>query len=343
MQWFHLLLTPFYLTSLVFAAFSSSTTYNLQSYSVGPGSTNNSSSTTYTLQGSTGEQANGSTSGSTYTASNGSINTEQISIPIAPTLSNGSGSYTNQLSVIINTGSDPSDATYAMAVSTNNFTTTLGYVQASGAISGTQYYQNYTAWGGATGSFITGLTSSTTYEVKVAAMEGKFTNTNFGPYATQATGSSVTTFSVSPNSISLGNLLPASIITSGNITFGFTTSAANGGSVYVSGTSNQLYSSTQSSSIASFSGNLSSATQGFGLQVTSATQTSGGPFGSVSPYNGSSHVVGSESIVPAQILTTTASITGGSATVVIQAMASNITPAALDYSETLTFVAAASF
>ncbi|HEY5268455.1 MAG TPA: hypothetical protein VII94_04990, partial [Candidatus Saccharimonadales bacterium] len=91
MQWFHLLLTPFYLTSLVFAAFSSSTTYNLQSYSVGPGSTNNSSSTTYTLQGSTGEQANGSTSGSTYTASNGSINTEQISIPIAPTLSNGSG------------------------------------------------------------------------------------------------------------------------------------------------------------------------------------------------------------------------------------------------------------
>jgi len=56
MKWFHFLLTPFYLTSFIFASFSTSTTYELQSFSVGPGATNNSASTTYTVQGSTGEQ-----------------------------------------------------------------------------------------------------------------------------------------------------------------------------------------------------------------------------------------------------------------------------------------------
>jgi len=90
-------------------------------------------------------------------------------------------------------------------------------------------------------------------------------------------------------------------------------------------------------------GNLSSATQGFGIQVTSVSQSSGGPFSSVSPYNGTGNVVGVETVVPAQMLTTTSSITSGSATVVVQAKASNITPSASDYTETLTFVAAASF
>jgi hypothetical protein len=326
----------------MFASFSSSTTYNLQSYSVGAGSTNNSASTTYTVQGSAGEQTNGSATSTTYTNGSGSINTEQINVPSAPTLSNGSGSYTNQLGIIISTTNEPTDATYAIAVSTNNFVTT-NYVSAGGTLQSTQYYQNYTAWGGSSGSYITGLTSGTTYEVKVAAMEGEFTNTNFGAYASQATGTSATTFSVSPSSLSLGSLLPASIETSGSITFGFSTSGATGGSVYVSGTSNQLYSSKQLFSINSYTGNLTTPSQGFGLQVTSATQTSGGPFNSVSPYNGTGNTVGSESIVPAQMLTTAAAISGGSATAIIQAKASNVTPSSLDYTETLTFVAAASF
>lgn len=342
MQWLHFLLTPFYLTSLIFASFGQSSTLELQSFSVGPGATNTSTSSTYSLQGSTGEQTNGTITSTTYTNGNGSINTEQINVPLAPTLSNGGGTYTNELNMIINTNGNPSDTTYAVAVSTDNFAT-VNYVGVSGALQSSQYYQSYTAWGGGSGSFITGLTSSTTYEVKVAALEGEFTNTNFGPYSSQATGASFTTFSVSPNSLSLGSLLPGSIETSGNLTLGFSTSGATGGSVYVSGTANQLHSVTVSSTISSYSGNLTTPTQGFGLQVTSATQSTGGPLGSVSPYNVTGTTVGSESIVPAQILTTAAALSGGSSIVVIKAKASNITPAALDYSETLTFIAAASF
>ena len=44
---------------LVLASFSSNTSYQLKSYSVGPGATNSSSSTSYKLQGSAGEQGAG--------------------------------------------------------------------------------------------------------------------------------------------------------------------------------------------------------------------------------------------------------------------------------------------
>ncbi len=331
------------LLSIFFATFSHGTSYNLQSYSIGPGATNNSSSTTYSLQGSAGEQANGVTSGSTKTANNGSIQTEQLNIPPAPTLSNGSGTYYNQLNFIIATGGNPTDSTFAIAVSTNNFSTTLGYVQADGSINSTQVYQTYTAWGGGSGSFITGLTPSTTYEVKVAAMQGKFTNTNFGAYATASTVGVSTTFSVSPNSISIGNLLPGTVSTSGNLTFAFTTNANSGGSVYVSGVNVGLLSATQSHTIPAFTGNLAPQSEGFGIQATNASQTSGGPLTLVSPFNGSSNVVGADTTVPSQILTTTTAINGGAANANLQAIASTNTPASIDYLENLTFIAAASF
>ena len=198
----------------------------MNSYSVGPGATNNASSSTYHLQGTVGEQANGTTAGTTYTANNGSVQTEQLNVPGAPTLSNGSNTYYNQLSFIVNTGILPSDATYAIAVSTDSFTTT-NYVQADGTLNTTPVYQSYTAWGGSSGSFMTGLSASTAYEVKVAAKEGQFTNTEYGAYASASTvASSSTTFSISPNSLSLGSLLPGSVVTSTNISLGFATGAA---------------------------------------------------------------------------------------------------------------------
>src|SRR5262249_37961976 len=91
----------FGLTSLplVVAAFSSSTTYQLNSYGIGPGGSSNASSSTYHLQASVGEQANGSASGTTDTSQNGSIGAEQINVPGAPTLDNGSGTYYNKLKI----------------------------------------------------------------------------------------------------------------------------------------------------------------------------------------------------------------------------------------------------
>ena len=333
----------FGLVSVFFAAFSSGGTYQLQSYGLGPGATNTSSSATYSLQGSAGEQANGITNSVTYTAKNGSIQTEQLNIPPAPTLSNGSGVYYNKLNFVISTGGNPSDSKFSVAVSTNNFTATIGYVQADGTVNASQVYQTYTAWGGSSGSFITGLSPSTTYEARVAAQQGKFTNTNFGAYATASTVGLTTTFSVTPNTVSIGSLLPGSVITSSNLTFSFTTNGNTGGSVYVSGTNSGLLSSSQSHTIPAFSGNLTAQSEGFGIQATNATQTSGGPFNIASPFNGTSHTVGADTTVPTQILTTTSAITGGSATSNLQAIASTNTPTGTDYQENLTFIAAGSF
>jgi hypothetical protein len=336
------LLSSFTLGLSFFAAFSASTSYKLNNYSIGPGGTNNAASTTYNLQGSVGEQANGSTASVTYTAQNGSIQTEQINVPLAPTLSNGSNTYYNMLNCIINTGNDPTDTTYALAVSTNNFAS-ASYVQADGTLGSSAVYQSYTAWGGAGGTAIIGLTSSTSYEVEVAAKEGQFTNTEYGPYATAATVSPSITFSVSPSTSSLGNLLPGSVITSSNLSFTFATNAANGGNVYVSGQNTGLLSSRTGHTIAAYTGNLAGQTEGFGVQATNPTQTSGGPLSTVSPFNGSSNTVGAESTVPQQMLTASAPIVGGTANANMQAKASNITPASNDYQEVLTFIASASF
>ena len=117
----------------------------------------------------------------------------------------------------------------------------------------------------------------------------------------------------------------------------------SGGTVYVSGSNAGLLSATTSHLIAAYSGDLSTHSEGVGVQATSPTQTSGGPLTTVSPFNGTSHTVGAESTVPQQILTTTAAITGGTANANVQAVASSTTPAASDYQEVLTFIAAGSF
>ena len=332
------------LVTAVFAAFSSSTSYQLNSYGIGPGGTNSSTSTSYSLQGSAGEQANGTSSGTTDIAHTGSVQTEQIAVPPAPTLSNGSGIDYNELNFIVNTGQDPSDATYAVAVSTGSCNNSPLYVQASGALGASQVYQSYSpGWGGGTGSFVTGLSSNTTYYVNVAAKQGQFTNTEFGACASLATASVSTTFSIAPSTITLSNLLPATVITSSNMTANFATNASYGGAVYVSGANSGLYSTSQNSTIAAITGNLGALSQGSGLQATGPTESSGGPLLTVSPFNGTGNSVGAESVIPAQILSSTTPIVGGLAYVNFQAEASKTTPAGTDYQEVLTFIGAGSF
>jgi hypothetical protein len=324
------------------AAFPAGSSYKLNSYSIGPGGSTTTSSTTYKAQTSVGEQANGTTSGATDTTGSGSIQTEQLNVPPAPTLSNGSGTYYNKLSFIISTGGNPTDTTFAVAVSTDNFVTTK-YVQADGTLNTTAVYQTYTSWGGAGGSFMTGLISATTYKAKVAAKQGLFTNTAYGAAATAATVTPSVTFSVSPNTTTLSNLLPGTVITSSNLSFTYTTNAANGGSIYVSGQNNGMSSTIKSHTLAAFTGNLTGQSEGFGVQAASPSQSSGGPLSLVSPFNGTSNTVGAESTVPKQMVTTSAAVVSGTATANVQAKSATSTPSSTDYQEILTFIASASF
>ena len=328
---------------LIFAAFSSSSSYQLNSYGLGPGGSSNSSSSTYHLQASVGEQADGTPSSSTYISKNGSIGAEQIAVPGAPTLDNGSGTYYNKLKITLNTSNNPSDATYSIAASTNGFVST-SYVQADGTLGASAVYQTYTAWGGASGSFMVNLVSSTTYQVKVDAMQGLFTNTAYGVAASGSTVAPSLTFSMSPNSTSFSSLLPNTITTGSNdITLSLTTNAVSGGGVYVSGQSSGLRSILEAHTIGAFSGNLTSTSEGFGIQAINPSQTSGGPFVSASPFNVSGNSIGAETTVPQQVVASAVPVVGGSVTARLKAKASSTTPAGPDYQEILTFIAAASF
>lgn len=325
-----------------FGAFPSSANYVLKSYSIGPGATNTASSATYDAQASLGEQSNGSTSSTNYSANNGSIQTEQLNIPPAPTLSNGGNSFYNKLQCLINTGGNQSDVTYAIAVSTNNFVST-SYVQADGTLGSNVTYQSFTTWGGSGGLLINNLSPSTTYQVRVAAMEGLFTNTNYGATASIATVAPSITFSLTPATINLGTLYSGTIITSGYNTVSFSTNAVSGGSVYVEGANQGLKSLLGNYLIPAVSGDLASLTQGFGVQGTNANETSGGPLIIDSPFNGTGNNVGGETNSYTPIFTSVGPITNGTANTDTQAKVSNSTPASNDYQEVLTFVASASF
>lgn len=339
---------------LVFAALSQSTNYNLNSYSVGPAGTSNSHSTNYYTQSTGGETSGSTATSSTKSGTSGNVQAEQLAVPQAPTVSNGSGVYYNHLLVTLNdnagTSNYPSDVTFSIGVSTVNcFTSSciqsggVQFVQTGGTLGTSQFYQSYSAWGSGSGTNVTGLASSTTYYVAVAAMQGSFTNTEYGASASAATAAPSVTFSVSPNSLSFSGLFPGTVYTSSTVTFGLASNAVYGATIYNAGTNGGLFSSTKSNTIPATTGNLASSGHGFGLQGTGTSQTSGGPLSILSPYNGSSNTVGTESTSYTPIFASSAALVGGSATMNMQAKASSTDPASNDYHETMTFLAAASF
>lgn len=339
---------------LLFASFSQSSNYNLNSYSVGPAGTSNSHSTNYYTQSNGGETSTGTVSSGTKSGTAGGVQTEQLSVPQAPTVSNGSSLYYNQLLVTLNdnagTSSYPADVAFSIGVSTANCFTSaciqsgaVKFVQTGGSLNTSQFYQSYSAWGGSSGTFVTGLASSTTYYVAVAAKQGSFTNTAYGSSASAGTAAPSVTFSVSPNSLHFGSILPGTVYTSSTVTFGLASNAVYGTTIYNAGQNGGLHSTYGGSTIPALTGNLASNSHGFGLQGVSVTQTSGGPLGILSPYNASGNTVGTESTTFAPIFSSPASIIGGSATMNMQAKANSTDPAASDYSETITFLAAASF
>ncbi|HEY4161152.1 MAG TPA: hypothetical protein VGM08_03760 [Candidatus Saccharimonadales bacterium] len=348
------LLPVMFTALLVFATLSSSSNYGLNSYSVGPAGTSNSHSTTYYTQ-STGGEASGNSTTSTHNAgTSGGVQAEQLAVPQAPTVSNGSGAYYNHLLITLNdnagTNAYPADVTFSIGVSTVNCFTSacvgsgaVKFVQTGGSLGGSQFYQTYSAWGSGSGTSVVGLVPSTTYYVAVAAEQGTFTNTEYSASSSVATASPSLTFSVTPNTLSFSSLLPGTTFTSGTVTFSLATNAAYGANIYNAGQNGGLHSILTGSTIPALSGNLATSSHGFGLQGLSASQTSGGPLSIDSPYNGTGNTVGTESAGYTPTFTTSAAITGGSATLKMQAKAASNDPASSDYGEVITFLAAASF
>lgn len=348
-------------SSLIFQAsilwaFPASTNFQLRSFEFGGGG-GTVSSTNYSAEGTVGETG-GEMSSTNFQAGSGLIFVQQANTPGVPTLSNDNNWY-DKLHIIINQSNNPSDTTYAIAISDDNFVTTE-YVQNDNTVGptlGIEDFQTYAQWGSATGEDIIGLTPGTTYTVKVKARQGNYTESPYGPTASAATINPTLTFDIDIGGDSdPGNTNPPYQIAVGTLTAGVVTTATDrvwidldtnansGGYVYIYDQYGGLRSTNANYTIASGSNDLSGVSEGFGLQAASVAQTSGGPLAKVSPYNGASNNVGIVNTTIREIFSSTASpIVGGRGSIALKSKVGTITPASADYTDTLTFIASATF
>lgn len=331
--------------------FPASTNYQLKDFGFGTGGAGNATSGSYALDAISGEQSAGKLSGASYNLGSGLIFTNQANVPPAPTFTNPSNYY-NKLKIVIDTGSNPSDTKFAIAISTDNFVSDTRYVQSDdtvGATLGIEDYQTYTNWGGAGGTLIIGLVPSTTYKVKVKAWQGKFTETGYGPIATAATVSPQMTFDIDVSAIDednivsatgFGNLFAGTVTDSAEkIWVNFETNGESGGRVYVSGSNAGLQSAHASYLISAVTDNLTSANEGFGAQKYTATNG----LTITTLYDTTGNSVGIIDTTIREIFTASAPTTNGRGSFLLKAKSSAVTPAASDYTETLTVIASASF
>lgn len=338
----------------LFAALPATSNYQLQSYGFGSGGTSSSSTATYSLEGTAGELSGQSSSTANASTKPGFIQTQQANVPKLASLDNNGGQYYNKLHFVIDTQGNPSDATYLIAVSTDNFVADTRYVQSDGTLTNTlstAHYQTYSAWGGASGSLMIGLLPSTTYSVKLRATQGKFSESAYGPVTAQATAAPSITFSLAtssqaspPFSINLGTLTAGNIATSSDtINTTLTTNGTSGGDVYIKSQNGGLTSISTSSNIPAVSNDLNSIGQGFGAQNSSVGQTSGGPYNVVAPYNVSGTNVGIVNTTIRSLYTSSSPIIGGSGVLLLKAKSATTSVASSDYQEILTFIAAGNF
>jgi hypothetical protein len=337
-------LSPLTSNFAAYAAMPSSTNYKLQDFTFGSGGADNATSTNYKLHGVAGEVEFGQSSSTNYKAGLGLTFMEMANLPPAPTFTNPDNYY-NKLKIVIATGSNPSDAQFAIAISPDNFSTITKYVQADTTIGNSPVWQTYTAWGGASGTTIIGLTPGTTYTAKVAARQGNFTQSGYGPTAQVATITPTLSMTLSPNTVNIGQLTPGSVVTSGTqVTTTLTTNGTGGAAVYVYGTNGGLLSSSVNYTITAVSSDLSGASEGYGLRAVSTTESSGGPMQKVSPYNGSGDNVGVVDTNKRPLFDSSGQpVTSGQGIFELKAKASSLTKAASDYADVITVIASATF
>ena len=335
----------------LFATSPSSSNYTLKAFDFGNGG-GQTSSANYKLNGITNGQAGNAITSTTYIAQPGVASTINANVPVAPTFNNPNNYY-DRLHLVIATPNNPTTTKYAIAISSDNFTTTY-YVKSDNTIgSGISLanFQTFALWGGASGFNIVGLSPNTTYKVKVAALNGNFSQTNFGPVATASTQNPSISFAVTtsltatpPFTAVFSSLAPGTIYTANaDSQLALTTNAVFGGMVYINDLNAGLKSVAANYTLASGSANLAASQKGYGAQVISTSQAGGGPASSVAPYNGSSDNVGGLTTALQPVLSTTGPIVTGQASIRLKAKTDISVPSASDYTDTLTYTAAMSF
>ncbi len=208
-----------------------STNYRLEGATFTSGGGAQTSGGGYGSYNALGEFFSGQSSSGSFSLSSGS-NFEILSdVPLAPTVTNVTGSNYDRLKVVLNISNseDQTNGTvFAIQVSDDSFASRIWYVQSDFSIStvlGSEDYLTYSGWGGASGQVVTTLSGSTTYQFRVRAFNGLATENDWGPSGTAATvapqvGLSLSGGTCSPvtatataNALSFGAVIPGTVYT----------------------------------------------------------------------------------------------------------------------------------
>lgn len=203
------------------------------------------------------------------------------------------------------------------------------------------------------------LAEAHTYTIKVRALQGDFTESNWSPTVNVTTKTSSISFDVdiadgtgasaenpAPYAVSLGSLTPNVVKTATNrVWLDLNTNIVAGMSVYVKDINGGLKSG--ANTIASQTENLavdSNNNGGYGVKTASFTQASLGPILADSTFNTTpEHAVGAVSTTQDLIFSTNTTgnnvgqVTNGRASVFIKALAKDATPTG-SYTDTITFI-----
>lgn len=318
------------------AAMPASTNYKLQDYGFGSGGTATASSSHYTVNGTAGEVEYGRPGSAGYQAGGGLAYEDMANVPGAPTLSTPGNNY-DRILFVVNTSSNPSDATYALEISTtSNFSSGNNYINSDGTLSTTlsnTNFQTYTTWGGASGTFVTGLASNTTYYIRVKARKGNFSESGWGPSSTITTNTPSLTFSLSSSTLTFSNLNAGNSYTDSakNTVLTTSTNAYNGYVVY--GKVTQALTDSYGNTIANYTSPNSAPTAWSGLgfgYTTSDTNLTGGTanrFNSGTYYAGFTTATNGDPVADDAGPVTTTPITNEQFTISYRITGNNTTPA----------------
>lgn len=320
------------LTSNAYADLPSSSNYKLQNYSFGAGGTTNSTSSNYGLNGVAGEVEFGQQNSSNFKVGSGLTYMLKANVPGAPTLSIPTNNYDRFL-FVLNTSGNPSDTTYALEISTtSDFSSNVNYIKQDGTVGPTLTtadYQTYTGWGGASGTYVTGLTPDVTYYVRAKARQGDFTESEYGPAANITTQDPALTFTINNPAINFNNLNAGNSYTDSTQSDTLTTStnAINGYIVY--GYETHALIDTAGDTISNYSSPNSAPTawSGIGFGYTTSDTTLSGA-GGVNRFNNGTNYAGFTTSAPGDpIADNTVPVTNDTDTVSYRVTATSSTPA----------------
>lgn len=333
------------------ASLPSSTNFKLQNYSFGAGGTKDSSSTNFRLNGIAGEVEFGRPSSTNFKVGSGLTYLMEANVPNAPTLSTPGNNY-DRIKFVLNPVNDTTDTTYALQISTDNFGSDIRFIKSDGTVGSTLTtadFKSYTNWGGASGSFVTGLNANTLYYIRSKARQGNFTESQYGPSASITTSTASLTFTLDSSSITFNNLNNGNSYTDSTKTNTLTTStnAYNGYTVY--GRDNQPLTSPNSNTIANYTSPNSAPTtwSGTGFGYTTNDNNLGGAGGSTR-FNSGTNYAGFTTTGPGDPVAdnpgpvTTTPISGEVFTISYRVTGNSLTPAG-KYTNTIIYTIVPSY